>query len=171
MQEIHPDKDNMRLKIKGMKMAIKRPHKKYGSSIFVRDNLKILSKSRTETNDIEILTVELTNCAVPSIYKLPNIPFKFTKPIHFENQKTKIVISDFNSHNNIWGYNETNEEVEKWAKANNLTLVHDTKLPSSFNSGRWRRGYNPDIIFVSGNIKQQCKKKVETPIVNFQYRP
>lgn len=81
---------------------------------------------------------------------------------------------DFNSHGSAWGYSKTSEdgeEVEKWVEANNLTLVHDTKLPSSFNSDRWRRGYNQDIIFVSSNIKQQCKKKVEAPISNSQHRP
>lgn len=83
VQETHRDKDNIRPKIKGMKLAIERPHKKYGSTIFVRDNLKILSTSHTETNDIEILTIELTNCTVTSVYKPPNIPFKFTKKTHF----------------------------------------------------------------------------------------
>lgn len=63
VQETHRDKHNSP-KIRGMKLAIERPHKKYGSTIFVRDNLKILSTSHTETNNIEILTVELTNCTV-----------------------------------------------------------------------------------------------------------
>lgn len=49
--------------------------------------------------------------------------------------------------------NEDGEEVEKWAEENNLTLVLDTKLQLSFNSGRWRRRFNPDIVFVSSNIK------------------
>jgi len=99
VQKTHRDKDNIRPKIRGIKLAIERPHKKYGSTIFVKENLNILSTSHTETNDIEIITVELTNCTVTTIYKLPNIPFKFTKPTNFGNQRTKIVIGEFNSHN------------------------------------------------------------------------
>lgn len=123
--------------------------------IFVRENVKILSTSYTETNDIEILTIELTNCTVTSIYKPLNIPFKFIKTTNFENQGTKIVSSDFNNHNSSWGYNETNgdeEEVEKWAEVKDLILVHNTKLASSFNSGRWRRGVQPEHNF----CEQQC---------------
>lgn len=74
VQETHRDKDNNYPKIKGMKLVIERSHKKYRSSIFVRDNLKILSTSHTETNDIQTLTVELTNCTITSIYKPPNVP-------------------------------------------------------------------------------------------------
>jgi hypothetical protein len=99
VQETHRDKNNIHQR--DMKLIIERPHEKYGSLIFVRDNLKILSTSRTEINDIEIHTIELTNCTVTSIYKPPNVPFKFTKPTNFENQRIKITIGDFNSHNSM----------------------------------------------------------------------
>lgn len=65
-------------------MAIERPHKKYGSLIFVRDNLRSFQQA-VQKSKTEILTVELTNCTVTSIYKLPNILFKLTMSINFEN--------------------------------------------------------------------------------------
>ena len=39
--------------------------------------------------------------------------------------------------------------MEKWAEAQNLTLIHHAKLPKSFSSKRWKKGYNTDLAFVS----------------------
>jgi hypothetical protein len=50
--------------------------------------------------------------------------------------------------------------AEKWAEDNDLLLIHDPKLPYSFNSGRWKRGYNPNIIFMNKNFRQQAIKYV-----------
>lgn len=49
-----------------------------------------------------------------------------------------------------------------------MQLIHDLKLPSSFNSKRLKRGYNPDNIFVSENIEQLCTKQIAQTI---QHRP
>ena len=33
-----------------------------------------------------------------------------------------------------------------------LTFIHDARLPKSFNSARWKKCYNPDLIFASASI-------------------
>lgn len=59
---------------------------------------------------------------------------------------------------------DTNEEaVENYLEMNCLNLIQDPKLPSSFNSSRWRRGYNPDI-FAGNNIRNTTIKVVLDPI-------
>lgn len=83
-------------------------------------------------------------------------------------------MGDFNSHSSSWGYTETNhngEAVEIWAQGEDMALIHDNKLPPSFNSGCWKKGYNPDLIFVSESISQLCTKKMGDPIPNTQHRP
>ena len=85
-----------------------------------------------------------------------------------------MIIGDFNSHSSTWGYATTNtvcELVEDWAENQRLSLIHDPKLPSSFDSGRWRRVHNPDIIFATNRIAGRCNKIVMEPVPRSQHRP
>jgi len=72
-------------------------------------------------------------------YISPYNTFTLNDPRNFNNQRTQIVVVDFNSHSTRWGYKENDENgdlVESWAEAWLLTLIHDPKHPSSFNSGQ-----------------------------------
>ena len=74
------------------------------------------------------------------------MPFTYKDPLC--HQSTKIIMGDCNSHNTIWGYDETYENgkaVESWIDVKNLELIHDPKQPSLFNSQRHKRGYNPKM--------------------------
>ena len=138
LQETHRAKDQSRPKIPGMTLVAERPHNKHGSSVFVRDGLKVSSISVCEEENVEFITV------------------------------------DFNSHSTLWRYTTTTndgEAVEQWADSNRLSLIHNAKLPKSFNSAIWKKEYNPDLIFVSSNISDMCEKSVLDPIPRTQHRP
>ena len=63
------------------------------------------------------------------------------------------------------------QAVKLWADSNRLSLIHNAKLPKSFNSEIWKKGYNPDLIFVSSNISDTCEKSVLDPIPRTKHRP
>lgn len=152
LQETHRGPQHIRPKIDGMSLVIEHPHEKYGSAIFINPNIAVISSYLTCNNDIEILTVELAKCTITSVYKPPNEQFAFHEPYNFSNKNLQIILGDFNCRSTSWGYNNTDENgeiLETWAENKSLKLLHDPKLPSSFNSRRWKQGYNPDLIFIS----------------------
>ena len=124
-----------------------------------------------EEENVELITVEIPGVVVHSMYKPPLEPFRL--PALGQRNKPHIVIGDFNSLGTLWGYTTTNsdgEPVEQWADSNSLSLIHNAKLPKSFNTAIWK-GYNPDLIFVSSNISDRCEKSVRDPIPRIQHRP
>ena len=117
--------------------------------------------------------MSLAKKTITSVYKPPASEFEWSslpercRPIH-------IVIGEFNSHSIAWGYkqNDCNGDlVEAWAEASNFSLIHDSKLPKSFDSARRKRGYNPDVAFVSTRIASMCQRGILYPIPRTQHRP
>ena len=155
IQETHRGPDAIRPSIPGMNLAIERAHSQYGSAIFVTSVTIVNTTSLTDINNIEVLRVDLNGISVTSVYKPPDERLSFHQPLTAVGDQQQVILGDFNIHSSTWGYAMTNtdgELVEDWAENQRLSLIHGLKLPSSFNSGRWRRGYNPDIIFATNRI-------------------
>ena len=172
LQETHRGPKHHRPRVEGMTTLIERPHEKHGSIMLAKNGTIIESTSKSDENNIEVLTAELRGITITSVYKPPPTPF--VMPEIPPSGKPKIVIGDFNSHSTQWGYANNNADgdaVEAWAESNQLNLIHDAKQPKSFNSGRWKAGYNPDIMFVSHNITGLSKKLVLEPLPKTQHRP
>ena len=92
-----------------MTLVAERPHK-HGSSVFVRDGLKVSSMSLCEEENVEFITVELPGVVVHSLYKPPPEPFLL--PPLGQRIKPHIVIGDFNSHSTLWEYTTTDSDGE-----------------------------------------------------------
>ena len=148
------------------------PYNKHGSSVFIRDGLKVNNISVCKEGNVELITVELSGVIVHFMYKPPPEPFRL--PALGQRNKPYILIGYVNSHSTLWGYTTTNsdgESVEQWVDSNSLSLIHNAKLPKSFNSAIWKKGYIPDLVFVSSKILDICEKSVLDPIPRTQHHP
>ena len=83
---------------------VERPHDKYGSAIFIRDDLKVNSISATAVNHVDMITTELSDVVVHFVYKPPSDQFVLHPLGH--RLLPQIVIGDFNSHNTIRSYDD-----------------------------------------------------------------
>ena len=74
LQETHRGTRKVRPRIPGMTLVAERPYDKYGSAIFIRDDLKV-SISVTSANHVEVITAKLPDVVVHSVYKPPREQF------------------------------------------------------------------------------------------------
>ena len=118
LQEIHRSKDQARPRIPGMALVAERSHNKHGSSVFIRDGLKV-NISVCEEGNVELITVEL-----PSMYKPPPVPFQL--PALGQRNKPHIIIEDSSRHSTLWGYTTTNSDGRITSR-----LETDTELNSA----------------------------------------
>ena len=75
LQETHRSQTQARPIITGISHVAERPHNKYGSAVFIRDDLKVEGISICEEDDVELITIELYNAIIPSVHKPPNKQF------------------------------------------------------------------------------------------------
>ena len=160
VQETHKD---VALNIPGLYLIIHHGSNIHGSAIYARDKSIILNSQDMTESGVEILKIESTHFNVISVYKPPPTPFHW--PLQYTtSEKPLVVIGDFNSHSTKWGYSDNNNDgdaVEEWSDQHNITLLHDAKDKPSFSSARWKRGYNPDLVFVSSRHLQNFQKVYE----------
>ena len=157
-----------------MTLIVEHLHNQYGSAIYAKNSALIDSAMDRSSHNCEILTVEMKNLCITTVYKPPHEELVCADLESSTNNKPHILIGDFNSHHQNWGYrdNDANgEALVSWAEANRMTILHDPKLPSSFNSGQWKRGYNPDLAMIAEDLNNNSKKIVLSPIPHTQHRP
>ena len=95
-QKTHRGASKATPRIPGMTLVAERSYDKYGSAIFIRDDLKVKSISVTAANHDEVITAELPDVVAHSVYKPPSEQFIILPLGHIS--LPQIVIGDFNSH-------------------------------------------------------------------------
>ena len=95
----------IRPSIPGMELAIERPHRQYGSAIFVTSGTIVNTTSLTDINTIEILRVDLSGISVASVYKPPDERFSFHQPLTAIGDQQQAIIGDFKFHLSSIYYN------------------------------------------------------------------
>ena len=75
LQETHRSQTQARPRIPGMSLVVEPLHNKYESAVFIRDDLKAKGISIREEVDVELITINLCNAIMQSVYKPPNNQF------------------------------------------------------------------------------------------------
>ena len=83
-----------------MSLVAESPHKKYGSAILIRDDLKVGKISVRTLGTVELLTIVMPGVVLHSVYKPPNDQLEL--PALGHRNLPHIVIRDFNSHSTTW---------------------------------------------------------------------
>ena len=97
----------LRPKMAGISLVAERPHKKYGSAILIRNDLKVHNIYERVQGTVEMITIVMSGVVVHSVYKPPNNQFEF--PVLGHRKLVNIVIGDFNTHSTSSGYDTTDE--------------------------------------------------------------
>ncbi|KAL1446411.1 hypothetical protein WDU94_005435 [Cyamophila willieti] len=132
-------------------------HKHYGVATYVKHNIdNVELHSTSDTDNIHQVVVKVGEMFITNVYKPPSIPWP-TEVLQTYPHPA-IYIGDFNSHHETWKYPKNDENGElliNWSEQNNTYLLFDVKDLPTFHSAAWRRGYNPDLCFLSTNEKRE----------------
>lgn len=148
----------------------------HGIATYVRNNLTNFDVLETTNNNaIYSSSIRVASFNVTNVYKAPSSTWSDSVLKTFPHPA--MYAGDFNSHHNEWGYNDIDdngERVVEWATNSELHLVFDPKDKCTFFSAAHRRGYNPDLCFVSTDdegIPLQITRKVLPCFPRSQHRP
>lgn len=179
LQETHvPDEEQMHCRgnINGYKLISATYHKQYGTATFIRNDISNSSHIHTTmAGPVSVITTSVANKTILNIYKPPNEkwPLPTLPPV----QHPSVVAGDFNSHHTSWGYDENDENgkvLSEWIETENMQLIFNGKDRHTFHSGRWNRGYNPDLCIVSkdhNGVSLQAQRSVLNNFPKSQHRP
>ena len=85
-----------------------------------------------------------------------------------------IIVGDFNSHSEAWGYPESDrrgEEIEEWQIDTKLLLINDPEDPPTFYSRRWLTTSTPDLALATENIARKTTREVLNQLGGSDHKP
>jgi ribonuclease HI len=85
-----------------------------------------------------------------------------------------IVLGDFNSHSQSWGYDRMDrrgEEVEDWQDDHHLQLVNSPHDTPTFYSRRWKSTSTPDLAFCTDDLHGSMQREVGEQLGGSDHRP
>lgn len=179
IQETHTENEEQlrkRGRIYGYDLVAATYHHAYGVATYVRSNIENVHLiSTSSNNNIHEVVIHIGGYTINNTYKPPTASWPpQVLPIL---QHPSVYVGDFNSHHTQWKYKENDDNGEalvNWADENNMYLVFDAKDRDSFHSARWRRGYNPDLCFVTkdkDNIPLRTSRNILPDFPHSQHRP
>ena len=83
-----------------------------------------------------------------------------------------ILVEDFNSHSQSWGYNlidARGEEIEEWQGDNNLIIINKPEDTPTFYSKCWHTTSIPDIAICPEYIHSITKRTVGSQLGGSDY--
>lgn len=158
--------------IAGFTLVAAKYHQKHGILSYVKNNIK--NNVSTIEESPHSVTIKIGQTTIVNVYKPPSEQWS-QRPFPIYDHPC-IYIGDFNSHHQLWGYNQPDQNGEvlcDWCETNSLQLVYDAKDKSTFYSARWRAWYNPDLCFTSMHQGEAvpCVRQVLGKFPNSQHCP
>ena len=125
--------------------------RKHGLAMFVHQQLRYMLLNQSPlTSEIEWLCVDVDGYKIVNVYKpLPTRLRTLDLPVF---PHPCLYAGDFNCRHADWGYDDNSLDGEclaGWASINCLALLYNAEYVTSFYSGRWNTGTNPDLSFTS----------------------
>lgn len=179
LEETHTSNEDQlqaRGHIPGFTLAAATYDHRYGSATYVRETITNWKSVDTlVVHDISIILTKVAGINIQNIYKPPNVKWSTNTPVTLEHPT--VYMGYFNSHHQSWGYSDNNENCEtiyEWSSNNNLHLIYDAKEIRTFHSGRWNKGYNPDLCFITRDSEHRplCTNRIVlSTFPRSQHRP
>ena len=165
-----------RYTIQDYHLIVRENHEQYGTIIYAKKPESItIVDSRRSNDNVHTSVINIDGLLIANIYKPPHT--NWSDPPIPDLSHPAIVAGDFNSHHEEWGYHTSDaagEQIVQWASTANMQLVHDLNQRGTFYSARWRREYNPDLIFATHDENQHplpVQREVLADYPNSQHRP
>ena len=148
--------------------------RKHGLATFVHERLRYtLLDQSPPTSEIEWLCVDVDGYKIVNVYKPPPTRLRTLDLPVFPHPC--LYAGDFNCRHADWGYDDNSPDGEclaGWASINCLALLYNAKDATTFYSGCWNTGTNPDLAFASvGPNSRLPDRRVLDKFPRSQHRP